>query len=51
MLNLVPFAIAFFAKSYGHEIDFTVYYLFTFLQWFLGTWIFFIFRRKLKNKE
>jgi len=49
MLNVIPFAIAFIAKNYGHEIDFTVYYLFIFLQWFLLTWVFFIIRRKLKN--
>jgi hypothetical protein len=49
MFSAVPFAIAFFVKSYGHEIDFAAYYLMIFLQWFLLTLAFFALIRKIRK--
>jgi len=50
-LNILPFAIAFFVKHYGHEINFFVYYLTVFVQWFVLTLCFFSLKRKIRREK
>jgi len=50
-LNILPFAIAFFVKHYGHEINFFVYYLTVFVQWFVLTLFFFTLKGLVRGRK
>jgi O-antigen/teichoic acid export membrane protein len=50
-VNILPLAIAFFVKHYGHEINFFVYYLAVFVQWFLLTLFFFRLKGLVRGRK
>lgn len=50
-LNILPLIIAFLVKHYGHDINFFVYYLTVFVQWFVLTLCFFSLKRKIRREK